>query len=235
MPLYTIAGFTFDLLSPSKNLAALCRDYVAAENASADYTFSVTQEEIDATRRKNAEITPIAAEISVTYEKICTWLLDKNAMFLHAAVIELDGKAYAFSAPPGTGKSTHIAFWKKAFGDRVQILNGDKPILRFENGTVYAYGTPFCGKEHWNVNKKAPLNGLCFLSRGTEDEIHRITPTEALPLLFKQIYLGSSTDAAAKTLTLCDELLRTVPLYALACTPTLHAARVACEIMTKKE
>ena len=235
MPLYTIAGFTFNIPSPSKKLASLCHDYIAAEGIAADYTVSVTEEEIDAIRRRSPDITAFAAEISVVYQKICTWLLDKDAMFLHAAVIELDGKAYAFSAPPGTGKSTHIALWKKAFGDRAQILNGDKPILRFENGTVYAYGTPFCGKEHWSINKKAPLDGLCFLSRGTEDEIRRISSTEALPLLFRQIYLEKNVVTAAKTMALCDALLRTVPLYALVCTPTLNAATVACEAMTKKE
>lgn len=234
MPLYTIAGFTFDISSPSERLASLCRGYEAKEGAAPDHTVSLTNGDLDKVRRRDPKITALAAEISATYEKICTWLLDKDALFLHAAVIELDGKAYAFSAPPGTGKSTHIALWRKAFGDRVRVLNGDKPILRFENGTVYAYGTPFCGKEHWHTNAKAPLGGLCFLSRGKTDSIHRVSPVEALPSLFHQVFLGDDTATALKTMELCDKLLRTVPLYALACTPTLNAARVACEAMTKR-
>ena len=235
MPLYTIAGFTFDICSPSERLMSLCRNYEAKEGVAPDYTIALTAEDLDNVRRRDPRITAFSAEISATYEKICTQLLDRDAIFLHAAVIELDGKAYAFSAPPGTGKSTHISLWKKAFGDRVRILNGDKPILRFENDTIYAYGTPFCGKEHWNTNAKAPLGGLCFLSRGKTDGIHPISPVEALPSLFHQVFLGGDTAAAMKTMELCDRLLRTVPLYALTCTPTLNAARVACEAMTKKE
>ena len=97
---------------------------------------------------------------------------DFDAFLLHAAVIEVDGLAYAFAAPSGTGKTTHIALWKKFFGDRANIINGDKPIIRFENGTPYIYGTPWCGKEGYNINTKAPLAALCFIERSPENTIH---------------------------------------------------------------
>ncbi|MBE6568582.1 MAG: hypothetical protein E7657_08000 [Ruminococcaceae bacterium] len=234
MPLYTIAGFTFDLVSPSDALKRLCRGYEAELGAVADHEIVSPKDEIAAYREKHGTVSDAAAEISLTYEKICRFLLAKDALFLHAAVIEANGTAYAFSAPSGTGKSTHIALWKHTYGDSVHILNGDKPILRFENGVVYAYGTPFCGKEHWNENRKVRLGGICFLSRGETDEIREITPKEALTPLLRQILLNGGTDAVMQTMALADKLLSSVPLYALSCTPTENAARLSYQTMTKR-
>ena len=235
MPLYTIAGFTFDLVSPSDALKRLCRGYEADVNAVPDCEILSLPTEVALYRERHGAISDAAAEISLTYEKICRFLLAKDALFLHAAVVETNGKAYAFSAPSGTGKSTHIALWKHVYGEKVHILNGDKPIIRFENGTVYAYGTPFCGKEHWNENRKVRLGGICFLSRGEKDEIREITPKEALTPLLRQILLSGGTEAVLQTMSRADKLLSSIPLYELSCTPTENAAKLSYETMTKKE
>lgn len=234
MPLYTIAGFTFDLVSASEALMRLCRGYQAEAGALPDCEIISEPEEIEAYRERHGCASTSAAEFALTYEKICRFLVKKDALFLHAAVIEVSGKGYAFSAPSGTGKSTHIALWKRLYGDDVHIVNGDKPILCFENGSVYAYGTPFCGKERWNENRRVKLCGLCFLSRGEQDEIREITPEEALTPLLCQILLNGTPEAVIQTMALADRLLSAVPLYALSCTPTENAARLSYETMTKR-
>ena len=48
---------------------------------------------------------------------------------MHGAVIEYEGNGYMFSADSGTGKTTHILLWRKFLGDKVKIVNGDKPFL----------------------------------------------------------------------------------------------------------
>ena len=58
----------------------------------------------------------------------------------HASAVMLDGRAYLFSAPPGTGKSTHTEKWCRLFG--AEIINDDKPVLRRINGDWMVYGTP---------------------------------------------------------------------------------------------
>jgi hypothetical protein len=47
------------------------------------------------------------------YRFICLNLPQNDSFVMHAAVIEADNKAYAFTARSGTGKSTHISLWKK--------------------------------------------------------------------------------------------------------------------------
>ena len=67
-------------------------------------------------------------------------LLNFGGFMLHSSAVVVDGKAYLFSANCGTGKSTHTKLWLNLFGDQAYILNDDKPALRLEDGTWYAYG-----------------------------------------------------------------------------------------------
>ena len=161
------------------------------------------------------------------YRRICAYALAHDAFLMHCAVIEYEGRGYAFSAPSGTGKTTHIRLWRKVFGaDRVTIVNGDKPILRLIDGIVYAYGTPWCGKEGYNTNTRVLLCGLCFVTRGTENRIRPIAAEEAIPHLFSQIMVVDSSDLA-RQMELADALLCSVPCYLLACNMEPEAAVVA--------
>ena len=72
-----------------------------------------------------------------------------GAFLMHAAVVEVDGIAYVFTAPSGTGKSTHVQLWLDHFGPRARVLNGDKPLFRFEGNTLYACGTPGRARKIW--------------------------------------------------------------------------------------
>ncbi len=155
----------------------------------------------------------------------------------HMAVIEYDGLAYAFAAPSGTGKSTHIRLWKDVFGPRVKVINGDKPILRLSGSVmdkpvVIACGTPWGGKEGWQSNASAPLAGLCFVRRGDVDACRLLDPGEALTRALGQVYMPTDPQSAALTLDFLDVLLREVPLFDLSCTMGRSAVKASFEAMT---
>lgn len=167
--------------------------------------------------------------------------LPKHGSFIaHAAVVEYDGLAYAFMAPSGTGKSTHMKLWMDTLGPEATVINGDKPILRLDktpagDPQVIACGSPWAGKEGWQTNTSAPLAGLCFLTRGSADECHRISPTEAFDSAVRQIYMPSDPVSAIRTLDFVDVLLRTVPLYQLSCTMNKTAVKASFEAMTGRD
>ena len=98
-------------------------------------------------------------------------LLRYSGMMLHSSAVAVDGYAYLFSADSGTGKSTHTSLWLKLLGERAYILKDDKPAIRCTDGKVYAYGTPFSGKNDINVNARVPLGGICFIERAEENSI----------------------------------------------------------------
>lgn len=161
-------------------------------------------------------------------------LISFGGLVLHACAVVYDGRAYLFSAPSGTGKSTHARLWCELLAG-CYILNDDKPAIRVVDGIAYAYGTPWAGKEQLNVNASAPLGGICFLKRGAEDQIKLLSATDALVMLYAQTAHTALTQAEMdRLLATIETLISTVPIYQMACTPTLHAAELAHREMTMK-
>ncbi|WP_456081167.1 hypothetical protein [Mediterraneibacter sp.] len=158
-------------------------------------------------------------------------ILKYGGIMIHSSAVEVDGKAYLFSAPSGTGKSTHTKQWQKYFGtDRAIIINDDKPVLRRLEDGWYAYGTPFSGKTDENVNKKVKLQGICMLERG-ENRIRQIQPAEAIPLILQQTIRPKNEKYLGKMMEIMDQLLREVPVYRMQCDISEEAVKMSYEAM----
>ncbi|MBQ9469244.1 MAG: hypothetical protein IJU52_09600 [Clostridia bacterium] len=167
------------------------------------------------------------------YRKICHTAPLYGVFLVHSAALCADGRAYLFSAPSGTGKTTHIRLWKKIHPD-VSIINGDKPLLRRNgDGGFSVCGTPWSGKEGWHRNVEAPLGGVCFLERGEENRIRTLTPGEGAALLMKQIVYPQDPAPLLKTLELSDALVNSAPLYLLTCNISEEAAHLSYDTMTR--
>lgn len=237
--IYRIADFYIEIKARYERTKHLCSDYICANFPQIDFSVAVTDAELAYEREEDIRLNGKASfsdgyyEELAVYRKICAEVLKRDAFLMHGAVIEYEGKGYLFTAKSGTGKTTHIRLWKQLFGeDKVTIVNGDKPILRVIDGKIYAYGTPWCGKEGYNTNTRVELSGICFVHRAAENNIQRISAEAALPQLFSQVMITDSTDLA-KQLELLDALVTRVPLYRLECNMHVEAARVAYEGMQK--
>lgn len=162
-------------------------------------------------------------------------LLGFNGLLLHASAVVKDGYAYLFSAPSGTGKSTHTNLWRKAFGyDEVLMLNDDKPALRLEDGRWYAYGTPWSGKTDQNLNLRVPLGGICLINRGECNSIEPYSGVTAAYELLQQTVRPNSAQVRGQLLELLDSLMVTVPVWRLYCTPTADAAILSHKVMVEE-
>lgn len=230
MAYYRFADRVFFLKNKYRYTDRLCADY-ASDETSADYTVSVTEEEIMAECVGTAAAFPAPyLESLAIYRKIAGILADDDCFLMHAAVIEYKGKAYCFSAKSGTGKTTHICLWEKAFGDDVRIINGDKPLVRRvkRNGKTefVAYGTPWCGKEHKNINTSSVLAGFCLLERSEENYIKR-AGDEAIPFLLGQMLIKNNAEYLSELLSFTNDLLKNVPIYHLGVNTDISAAMVA--------
>lgn len=162
-------------------------------------------------------------------------LIKFGGMLIHSSAVVMDGYAYLFSAPCGTGKSTHTTMWRETFGyDQVLMLNDDKPALRLEDGRWYAYGTPWSGKTAQNLNIRVPVGGICVLTRGETNEIAPFGGTKAALALLEQTSRPVGGEARGQLLELLDKLLSMVPVWKLKCTPTHEAARVSKKAMSEE-
>lgn len=144
-------------------------------------------------------------------------LLKHKRMVLHSSCISVDGQAILFSAPSGTGKSTHTQLWQEYVGG-VSYINDDTPILRFDKSDeVYACGSPWSGKTTLNSNVSVPLKAIVFLERGTENSIEKIGGAEAFARLVGEARKLPFKDAVELSAELCGELIKKVPIYKLKC------------------
>lgn len=159
-------------------------------------------------------------------------LLDFDGMLLHASAVVVDGWAYLFSAPCGTGKSTHTKLWRKVFGDRAAILNDDKPALRFEDGCWYAYGTPWSGKYDISINTRVPVAGICFLHQAKENTIAPFSGTKAIYALLEQTARPGGAELRLRLMELMDRLLTQVPIWQMGCNMDPQAVMVSYEAMS---
>ena len=198
----------------------MCRDYATDETPLV--TLSVTQEEIEEERAKQADIfTDGYLETICLYRKLSLEMLRYDVFIMHASVIEVDGEGYAFLAHSGTGKTTQTRLWLEHFGHRARVINGDKPLIRLtEEGNFVAYGTPWNGKEGMGCNASVPLKALFLLERSTVPTCEPADQEYSIDRLFCQLLMPEKPEQMMKLLDMVDKLVETVPCYRLRCDMT---------------
>ena len=170
-------------------------------------------------------------ERSVIQRRVADFLLSRNTLMLHGSTVAVDGVAYLFTAPCGTGKSTHTRLWRELFGDRAVMVNDDKPFLRIEPDGVLAFGSPWSGKHGLATNICVPLKGICLLHRGTENRIFPAWACDLREVLQHQAHMPEDPASAKDVMALVDQLMDLVPLWELYCNKNPEAASVAYEAM----
>lgn len=229
---YKLAGTVIRVDSLHPSVHTLCREYASEETP--DFGVTVTPGDIRAEAERSArqDMPEDYLETMAVYRKIAEAMPSFDTLLFHGSAICLDGEGYLFTARSGTGKSTHTRLWREVFGDRAFMVNDDKPLLKVTAGGVLVCGTPWDGKHHLSTNTTVPLKAVCMLHRGKENEIHPVSPAEALPALLEQCYRPERTEAFLRTLTLLNTLSGTVAFYRMHCNMSAEAAAVAHAAMS---
>ena len=152
-----------------------------------------------------------------------------NTLLVHASVIRKDGYGYLFTAPSGTGKSTHTHLWYKYLGG-CDLMNDDNPVVRVIDGEAIVFGSPWSGKTPCYRNIEAPIGAITHLAQAPVNAIHRLPVVEAFAVLLpavssmkwdRRVYNG-----ICETLS---HLLALTPVWHLDCLPDAEAAHVCYE------
>ena len=214
---YEIADLRIKINNKLPFTDRFCKDYLAKDQDGAvDLEIQVTKEEFLAEKKNSTEFSDGYIENLCIYRKMCEQMPKWNRFLMHTAVLEYGGDCYAFLGKSGTGKSTHTGLWLKNL-PTAKILNGDKPILWYNNGKFTVYGTPWMGKERFGYNGKGGLKSLCFLEQAKANEISLIPVEKVAERLFIQLLMPKNIEMVARTLELADLLVKTVPSYLLKC------------------
>lgn len=155
-------------------------------------------------------------------------LIYEGGTCLHGSCISYCGKGIVFSAPCGTGKSTHTSLWQKLYGNKVQYVNDDKPALRQKDGKIYCYGTPWCGKTSLNSNVSVPLAAVVFLKRAEQNRMYKISVAEAVCYLNDQTFPSVYDNRLFKNnMSMIEKIIETVPIFMLECNISDEAVMLA--------
>ena len=234
-----LAGINVAVTSLFDEVYDYCRNYLT--DAYADMSIAVTPEDITYEkivniRESQIERLPVIdypdsyLETLAVYRKIVTKMLDFNTFLMHGAVVAVGNKAWLFTAPSGTGKTTHINLWLNNFPGSY-VVNGDKPLIRVDDECI-VYGTPWAGKEGMNRNVGVKLCGIVILNRDAENHIEKVPLTQILPVLIQQSYRPKDKVELEKTLSLLSRLGKKIPMYQLYCNMNPDAALTAYNVLS---
>ena len=215
-----------------ERIASLLYNYTE-EFFQADIDFEVTKSQIEFEKKQfEGESKFLSDRLyceTAILRKIGEKLPDFDGAVLHSATFAVDGEGVAFGALSGTGKSTHMFKWRDMLGEQFQIINGDKPFVRFVNNELYTYGNPWAGKEGFQSNIKVPLKHVCQIVRSEINHTEPMSKQEGINLLLNQIYMPLDPMARIKTLQLINRIADSVTFWKISCNMDEDAAKTSYE------
>ncbi|MBR5179713.1 MAG: PqqD family peptide modification chaperone [Lachnospiraceae bacterium] len=143
-------------------------------------------------------------------------LARRGYVSLHAASVEVNGEAFAFTGPSGLGKSTRAEAWIK--GIDAKLINGDRPLIDVRNGELY--GVPWDGKEKCFRNVHYPLKAICEVRRSDSVYVRKMSLPQKRKLLMKQCFLPMwDTETAAIQMMNITKLAKSMNIVRIFCGP----------------
>ena len=148
-----------------------------------------------------------------------------NTVAIHSSCIVYRDKAVLFLGESGTGKSTHTRLWRENI-EGAFLLNDDSPMLRVEDGKIWAYGSPWSGKTPCYKQERYELKGCVRLSQAPYNRMEKLPVLQAYGAIHPSCPPTFAYDEALYDHISCfiNHLLSSVPCYHLACLPDRDAS-----------
>lgn len=230
---YKIADVIFELKPIYSYVVKLCQHYEYFGEEKPAFFLEVTREMIQKEKELASDFPDYHLESLAVFRKLCEYVLsNKNGLIFHSSAIAVDGKAYLFTAPSGTGKSTHARLWRELLGEKAIMVNDDKPIIRYVDGDFYVYGTPWNGKHSLDTNTRVKIEAICEIRRSEENTILKLSPKEMITVALNQTLRPQGLEDTDKLIALLDKMLTKVKLYRLNCNMDISSAKLSYGVMS---
>lgn len=185
--------------------------------------------------RPSEKVVYLAGNWSLRLYRFAMWLgyglmtLSGQTLAIHSSCIVYRNQAVLFLGESGTGKSTHTRLWREHI-DGAVLLNDDSPMLRVEDGKVWAYGSAWSGKTPCYKDERYELKGCVRLSQAPHNRIRRLSVLEAYGALHPSCAPEFAYDNALydEVSRILSQVLSAVPCFHLECLPDKEAALLSC-------
>ena len=228
-----LADFNVSFDSDIRSLDKILRDYLC-DFDDADFSIGISDKDVELEKEFSKDEGPnvflTTYKVAALFRKLADQLPPKDTFVMHSACFDVGGVGVAFAAHSGTGKTTHMGLWQQYLGEKMVVVNGDKPIIRFfpeEPDVPYAYGSPWNGKEHFGCNMRTKLKHICFIERSETNYVEKVDKKSAVDRIMKQVYMPQDPAKIVKTMQLIDKLFGCCDLWIIHCNMDPEAAEVA--------
>ena len=157
-------------------------------------------------------------------------------VFIHSSSILYRDRVWLFTAPAGTGKSTHASMWEK--NGSAKIINGDLNLIgrnvggfgkgfavsSFDHsgeplGEPWVYGTPWCGTSGIYELKDYPLGGIIILRQGYKDYIEEMSYEDGvIGILSRSVSPMWDKKLVRKNVEIIADIAKDIMICKLYCT-----------------
>lgn len=184
----------------------------------------------------------LAGNMSVRLLRFALWLgyglatLPFNTIAIHSSCIVFKNQAVLFLGESGTGKSTHSRLWMEhIYG--TELLNDDSPIIRIEDGAIWAYGSPWSGKTPCYKTERHLLKTCVRLSQAPFNSIKRLPILQAYGAIHPSCPPEFAYDRHTYEYVsnFISTLLTSTPVYQMGCLPNKEAALMSCRTIFEAE
>ena len=158
--------------------------------------------------------------------------LQRDTLAIHSSCIVYQDKAVLFLGESGTGKSTHTRLWREHIEGAV-LLNDDSPMIRVEEGKVWAYGSAWSGKTPCYKQERYELVACVRLSQAPYNRIQKLSVLQAYGAIHPSCAPEFAYDDALydEVSRIIGQILSVVPCFHLACLPDREAALLSCQTL----
>lgn len=225
-----IAELTVELEPRYDETKLLAEPFLTAGDSPADIVLTSTDKQLQKFMERAAPGETVEKmENFMLCSEFCRKAIPFGVLLVHSSALVCGGKAYLFSADSGVGKSTHTRLWLSEFGDRVHILNDDKPVVKLCGDGAVVCGTPFDGGSGIALNESCPLGAVVFIERGEENSVRVPKSKEIIQKLYFQTAHMVNAETAFKMLENIERLISCARFYVLTCNTEPSAAHTAYE------
>ena len=156
--------------------------------------------------------------------------LRRDTLAIHSSCIVYQDRAVLFLGESGTGKSTHTRLWREHIEGAV-LLNDDSPMIRVEEGKVWAYGSAWSGKTPCYKQERYELVACVRLSQAPYNRIQKLSVLQAYGAIHPSCAPEFAYDDALydEVSRIIGQILSVVPCFHLACLPDREAALLSCQ------
>lgn len=146
------------------------------------------------------------------------YLAQRKGLFaLHSASILYQNRAWLFSGPSGTGKSTHTNLWNRLL--QTPVINGDLNLLSLTPDGPVVYGMPWCGTSGIADPGTYPLGGIVLLKQAGKDTCISLSEDKKALLVMQRLISPSWTkEMLLSNLSFTETLAKETRICRFLCT-----------------